>query len=144
MSGTIEQAFVKQFEAEVAEAYPRQGSKLRPTIRSKTNVKGSSTLFPRVGKGTAAAKARNGVVPVMNLTYSNAECFLQDYYAGEWIDRLDEIKTNIDEVKGIPRVATSLPGKYPGKVVRLATGANPVGQKIDGARVAREVEEVAS
>ena len=78
MSGTIEEAFVKQFEAEVAEAYQRQGSKLRPTVRSKTGVKGASTIFPRVGKGTAAAKARNGAVPVMNLTYSNAECFLQD------------------------------------------------------------------
>ena len=51
-----------------------------------------------------------------------------------------EIKTNIDEVRAIPRVATSLPGKYPGKVVRVKTGANPVGQKIDGARVLREVE----
>jgi uncharacterized protein (DUF362 family) len=50
------------------------------------------------------------------------------------------IKTNIDEVRAIPRVATSLPGKYPGKVVRVKTGANPVGQKIDGARVAREVQ----
>ncbi len=43
-------------------------------------------------------------------------------------------------MRGIPRVATSLPGKYPGKVVRVKTGANPVGQKIDGARVAREIE----
>lgn len=51
-----------------------------------------------------------------------------------------EIKTNIDEVRGIPRVAASLPGKYPGKVVRVGTGANPVGKPIDGARVAREVE----
>jgi uncharacterized protein (DUF362 family) len=51
-----------------------------------------------------------------------------------------EIKTNIDEVRKIPRVATSLPGKYSGKVVRVKTGANPVGQKIDGARVAREIE----
>jgi hypothetical protein len=51
-----------------------------------------------------------------------------------------EIKTNIDEVSRIPRVATSLPGKYPGKVVRVGTGANPVGQTIDGARVAREVQ----
>ena len=51
-----------------------------------------------------------------------------------------EIKTNIDEVRSIPRVATSMPGKYPGKVARVKTGANPVGQKIDGARVAREVE----
>ena len=51
-----------------------------------------------------------------------------------------EIKTNIDEVRRIPRVATSLPGKYPGQVVRVKTGANPVGQKIDGARVAREID----
>jgi len=94
---TIDLAFVKQFESEVKDAYQRQGSKLRPTVRSRNDVKAASTVFPRVGKGTAAAKARNGVVPVMNLQYSNAECFLQDYYAGEWIDRLDEIKTNIEE-----------------------------------------------
>ncbi|WP_426959274.1 phage capsid protein [Muricoccus radiodurans] len=97
MSATIDQAFVKQFQAEVHEAFQRQGSKLRPTVRSKTGVHGASTVFPRVGKGTAAAKPRNGVVPVMNLDYTNAECFLQDYYAGEWVDRLDEVKSNIDE-----------------------------------------------
>ena len=50
-----------------------------------------------------------------------------------------DIKTNIDEVRSIPRVAGSLPGKYPGRVVRVKTGANPVGQKIDGARVRREL-----
>jgi uncharacterized protein (DUF362 family) len=51
-----------------------------------------------------------------------------------------EIKTNIDEVRKIPRVKGSLPGRYPGQVVRVKTGANPVGQKIDGARVAKEIE----
>jgi uncharacterized protein (DUF362 family) len=51
-----------------------------------------------------------------------------------------QVKTNIDEVRGIPRVAGSLPGKYPGQVVRVKTGANPVGHKIDGARVAKEIE----
>jgi uncharacterized protein (DUF362 family) len=51
-----------------------------------------------------------------------------------------EVKTNIDEVRSIPRVAGSLPGKYPGKVVRVKTGPNPVGQKIDGARVRKELE----
>jgi hypothetical protein len=60
-------------------------------------VKGTSTFFPRVGKGTASAKTRNGQVPVMNLEHAQVECILQDYYAGDWIDRLDELKTNIDE-----------------------------------------------
>ena len=97
MSATIDQAFVKQFQAEVHEAFQRQGSKLRPTVRSKTGVNGASTVFPRVGKGVAAAKSRNGAVTVMNLDYSAVECFLQDYYAGEWVDKLDDIKTNVDE-----------------------------------------------
>lgn len=93
----IDAVFARQFQAEVHEAYQRQGSKLRPTVRSKSGVKGSSTYFPKVGKGIAAAKTRHGTVPVMNLEHAQVECVLQDYYAGEWIDRLDELKTNIDE-----------------------------------------------
>ena len=97
MSSSIDQAFVKQYQAEVQEAFQRQGSKLRPLVRSKSDVRGASTIFQKVGRGTAAAKARNGVVPVMNIDHTNVECFLQDYYAGDWVDRMDELKTNIDE-----------------------------------------------
>jgi hypothetical protein len=63
MSASIDQAFIKQYQSEVQEAYQRQGSKLRPTVRSKSDVRGASTVFQKVGRGTAAAKARNGVVP---------------------------------------------------------------------------------
>jgi hypothetical protein len=97
VSVQIDAVFTKQFQTEVKEAYQRQGSKLRPTVRSKTGVTGTSTFFPRVGKGTAAAKTRNGTVPVMNLEHAQIECVLQDYYAGDWVDRLDELKTDIDE-----------------------------------------------
>jgi Phage capsid protein len=58
MSASIDQAFVKQYQAEVQEAYQRQGSKLRPTVRSKSEVRGASTIFQKVGLGTAAAKAQ--------------------------------------------------------------------------------------
>ena len=97
MSLSIDQAFVKQFEREVHEAYQRQGSKLRPTVRVKNGVIGSSTVFQTVGKGAAATKARHGMVPVMNVDHATVEATLVDYYAGEWVDRLDELKTNIDE-----------------------------------------------
>ena len=96
-STAIDAVFTKQFQAEVHEAYQRQGSKLRPTVRSKTGVAGTSTFFPKVGKGVAAAKTRHGSVPVMNLEHAQVECVLQDYYAGDWVDRLDELKTNLDE-----------------------------------------------
>ncbi|WP_029009198.1 phage capsid protein [Azospirillum halopraeferens] len=97
MATTVAQAFVKQFEREVHEAYQRMGSKLRNTVRTKNNVQGASTIFQKVGKGTAATKARHGAVPVMNLDHTPVECLLGDFYAGDWVDKLDELKTNIDE-----------------------------------------------
>lgn len=97
MSTSISNAFVKQFEREVHEAYQRLGSKLRGTVRSINNVQGSSAVFQKVGKGVAMTKSTHGMVPVMNLNHSSVECILQDYYAGDWLDRLDELKTNIDE-----------------------------------------------
>lgn len=97
MSTSVEQSFVKQFEADVHLAYQQMGTKLRPTIRSKNNVEGLSTTFQKIGRGTAATKSRHGLVPVMNLNHEPVECILTDYYAGDWVDALDELKTNVDE-----------------------------------------------
>lgn len=79
MSTSLDQAFIKQFEREVHEAYQRQGSKLRNTVRSIGNVNGSSAVFQKVGKGTAATKSTHGMVPVMNLNHTSVEVVLQDY-----------------------------------------------------------------
>ena len=97
MSTSIDQAFIKQFEREVHESYQRQGSKLRNTVRTISEVNGSTAVFQKVGKGTASTKSTHGMVPVMNLSHSAVECTLQDYYAGDWVDRLQELKINIDE-----------------------------------------------
>lgn len=114
MSTTLDNAFIKQFEREVHEAYQRQGSKLRNTVRTIGNVNGSSAVFQKVGKGTASTKSTHGMVPVMNLNHTSIEVVLQDYYAGDWVDRLDELKTNIDE-----------------RQVIANAGANALGRKTD-------------
>ena len=57
MATTIDQTFIKQFEREVHEAYQRQGSKLRNSVRTINQVKGSSAVFQKVGKGTASTKS---------------------------------------------------------------------------------------
>ncbi|MDR0367440.1 MAG: hypothetical protein LBH41_02590 [Rickettsiales bacterium] len=93
----IEESFIKQFEAEVHLAFQQTGTKLRSTVRTKNNVRGSSTTFQKVGTGVASTKARHAPMSVMNLDHTPVECMLQDFYAGEWVDELDEIKTNIDE-----------------------------------------------
>ena len=93
---TIDQSFVEQFEADVHLAYQRMGSKLRGTVRTKNNVK-NKTTFQKVGKGTAQGKGRHGLVPVMNLDHSNVSVTLEDKYAAEYIDKLDELRINHDE-----------------------------------------------
>ena len=97
MSTSIDQAFIKQYEREVHEAYQRMGSKLRNTVRTVSNVQGASTTFQKVGKGVAGTKSTHGLVPVMNLAHTNVECTLTDWYAGDWVDKLDELKINIPE-----------------------------------------------
>ncbi len=114
MASTIDQAFTKQYEADVHLAYQRMGSKLRGTVRTKSGVKGASLRFQKVGKGTASAKTRNGDIPLMEAVHSYIDITLEDYYAGDYIDSLDEYKTNIDEKKVI-----------------LDTSAGAIGRKMD-------------
>jgi uncharacterized protein (DUF362 family) len=52
-----------------------------------------------------------------------------------------EFKTNIGEVKDIPRVKTSMPGRYPGKVVKIDTGDVIAERKPDKAKVKKIVDK---
>jgi hypothetical protein len=103
MSTSIDNAFVKQFERDVHDAFQRQGSKLMNTVRTKMNVEGSSTTFQRIGTGVATTKARHGAITPMNQTHTAIECTLADFYAGDWVDKLDELKINIDERGAVAR-----------------------------------------
>jgi len=123
MSTTLDQAFIKQFEREVHEAYQRQGSKLRGTVRTISDVNGSSAVFQKVGSGTASTKATHGMVPVMNLAHSNIEVILSDYYAGDWVDRLDELKTNIDERQVIANAGAHALGRKTDELIINALNA---------------------
>ena len=94
---TVSQSFIKNFDADVHLAYQQSGSKLKNAVRSKQNVVGATTVFQKIGTGVAATKERHGLVPVMNLNHTPVECELKDYYAGDWVDALDELKLSIDE-----------------------------------------------
>src|SRR5688500_2214589 len=134
MSTSIDQAFVKQFEREVHEAYQRQGSKLRHTVRVKNGVVGSSTVFQRVGTASAKTKGRHAMVPVASTEFSAVEVPLTDYYVGEWIDRLDEMKTNIDERQVLANAGAFALGRKTDEIIITAlngaaqsAGANSTG-----------------
>ena len=125
MANTIDQAFIKQFETEVHLAYQRMGSKLRNTVRT-TNVNGSTARFQIIGKGTATTKSRNGNVTPMELAHSYAEATMADYYAPEYIDKLDELKININERQAVAQSAAAALGRKTDEILTTAmdAGAN--------------------
>lgn len=114
MSTTVSNAFVSQYVEMVHQAYQAQGSKMRQTVRLQTEMEGSKCVFQKVGKGAAGKKTRHGNVPLMNLNHSNVSCTLSDWYAAEYIDKLDELKDKSDE-----------------KQVAANAGAWALGRKID-------------
>jgi hypothetical protein len=97
MSVDIDDVFVRQYESEVHVAFQRQGALLMQGVRTKGPITGKSTTFPVSGKGTAAPKTRGGQVPLMNISHTPVECVLNDRYAADTIDKLDELKIYHDE-----------------------------------------------
>lgn len=134
MSTSIELSFIKNFEAEVHIQYQQMGSKLRNTVRTKDNVIGATTTFQKVGKGTASTKARHGKVPVMNVDHQPVDCLLQDYYAGDWVDQLDELKTNINEQQVVAKAGAYALGRKTDELIiaELAKSTTFAGLTTDG------------
>ena len=110
MANTIDTAFIKQLQSEVHMSFQRMGSKLRNTVRS-TNVSGNTARFQVIGKGSANSKSRNGNVTPMELAHSTVEVTMQDWYAPEYIDKLDELKININERQAIAKSAAAALGR---------------------------------
>ena len=97
MATSITNAFITQFEAEVHMAYQRMGSKLKNLVRQVNGVNGNTVKFQKIAKGSANTKARHAEVVAMDLAHSNVSATLDDFYAADYVDKLDELKVNIDE-----------------------------------------------
>ncbi len=120
MATTVDQHFITEYEALVHLAYQQRGSKLRKTVRLATNVKAAQHVFQKGGRGVAGQKARNGNVPIMNAQSSSVTVTLADWYAAEYVDKLDQLKTNVDELN-----------------VAAQTGAYALGRKMDELIIAK-------
>ena len=103
MSTSINSAFITQYERDVHDIFQRNGSTLKPSVRFKSDVNGSVATFQKIGTGVATTKARHGTITPMNQTHTAVSTTLADFYAGDWVDKLDEAKINIDERQAIAR-----------------------------------------
>ena len=50
-------------------------------------------------------------VPTMDISHSTVDVTLSDFYAADYVDRLDELKTNIDERQVLSQSAAAALGR---------------------------------
>ena len=144
MANTIDVAFIKQFESEVHMAYQRMGSKLRNTVRMANNVTGSTVRFQKIGTGTASTKSRNGNVTAMELAHTQVEATMADFYAAEYIDKLDELKININERQAVAQSAAAALGRKTDDILYTAMDAGANSTQIHNASSALEKADLLS
>jgi hypothetical protein len=127
MAADIDDAFIMQYDSEVKLAYQRMGSKLSNTVRSKKGINGNKTTFFKAGRGTAGKKTRHGLVPLMNINHDPVEVELDEDYAADYVDKVDELKIQIDERKVVTDNAAMALGRRSDDIiidVLAAAGGN--------------------
>ncbi len=141
MTNSIAKSFSKHYQAEVILQFQQMGSRLRNTVRSQNNVRGASTTFQKIGVAQATTKGRDSQISPMNVSHESVECMLEDYYAGDWVDKLDQLKQNHDELQALAKTGAYALGrktdeliiKALSKVAPLNTGATTTGMTLDKA-----------
>ena len=116
----ISSSFVTQYEGEVHVQYQQGGSRLRNTVRVKPGVVGSSTKFMKIGKGVATQKTRNGAVTPMNVDHAQVEAVLQDWYAPDYVDKLDEFKIQHEERRALAQAGGYAVGRKVDEIIIAA------------------------
>ena len=142
MTNQVNASFTTMYEKMAHQAYQRLGSKLRNTVRTRDGVRGATVVFTKIGKGSAATKARHAQVPVMNVDHSQVECQLADYYAGAWVDRFDDLKAAQDEVQAMANAGAYAIGRKTDELIisELDGSTNFAGDGSDGLTKAKVLE----
>ena len=142
MATSITNAFITQFEAEVHMAYQRMGSKLKNLVRTVNGVNGSTVKFQKVAKGSANTKARHAEVVAMDLSHSNVSATLTDYYAADYVDKLDELKVNIDERQVVASSAAYALGRKTDQVlVDVLDGSTSIANNVSSSATGKSLNK---
>lgn len=99
MSNVVDQTFIQTFATEAVMLYQQKFSLLSSTLDmtpNSPNLVGTSDRVQKLGLGAMTAKGRHAPIPAMNLAHSFVDIAVTDYYGLEWVDDLDQQKTNVN------------------------------------------------
>ena len=136
MAINLSTAFVTLFDAEVKQAYQGQ-AQLRPAVRVRSGVEGSTYKFPKIGKGVAQVRIPQTDVTPLNVSYGSVTATLSDYIAAEYSDIFMQAKVNFDERAELVKVVSGAIGRRQDQLILDALVAsstsNTVAKSIGGA-----------
>lgn len=134
MAQNLSTAFVTLFDAEVKQAY-QASAVLRPAVRIRAGVEGSTYKFPKIGKGVAQVRIPQTDITPLNVTYSQVTATLSDYIAAEYSDIFMQAKVNFDERRELVKVVSNAIGRRQDQLILdalTASSATSVGNDIGG------------
>lgn len=133
-STEVDAAFIKQYSAEAKLAYQRMGSKLRNFVRRQMGVNAQDLTFPKIGRGSTSSKGRHDDVTPMNLSHTSVTATLVDRYAAEYVDKLDQLKTNVELIRPYAMTAGMALGRYADSqiVTAIETATNTTSLNLAG------------
>jgi hypothetical protein len=134
MAQNLSTAFVTLFDAEVKQAY-QASAVLRPAVRIRSGVEGSTYKFPKIGKGVAQVRIPQTDITPLNVTYSQVTATLSDYIAAEYSDIFMQAKVNFDERRELVKVVSNAIGRRQDQLILdalTASSASSVGNDIGG------------
>jgi hypothetical protein len=123
MSTTITEVFRAEMESGIKLAYQQMGSKLRGTVRIKNGLRGSTVDFNKIGKGAASQKSRGGDVIPMNPTHAKVTATMTDWYAGDYVGKIDEKKITFDDKEAIRQTGSGAIGRKADNLIITALDA---------------------
>lgn len=145
MGANISSHFVSSFDSMVKIAYQEEG-KLKPYVRVKSGVVGSTHKFFTMGKGVATPRIpRTDIVP-MNTSKSSATATLTDWTAGDYADVLELEKISYDEKQAIAKNVASAIGRRADQLIldAMAASANStqIAASVGGSDTGLNVEKI--
>lgn len=130
MSNTIDQAFVKQFSANVMMLSQQKGSRLRAHVRNESQ-KGEVAFYERLGATAAIKKVnRHGDTPLVNSIHSRRGVYMNDYEWADLIDDQDKVRMLIDPTNPYVQSAMMALGRtIDDEIIAAALGSANAGKE---------------
>lgn len=97
LANGIDTGLVKQYNANVEILSQQKGSRLRSSVRLKSDVVGETTYIDQIGKTSAVKRTtRNSDTPLVNSEWQRRKIDMVDYDWADLIDSADKIKMLAD------------------------------------------------